>query len=1655
MSSGSSSPQWDNRHRGFISPAELQQLRQASPGRGTDLHEFHARQPATSTPADQNPSAGAVTLTSQQEDQSVSRPTTNTMSHTRTSSFFSFRKQLHSSDANDHQQQSSRRPSTGASDRDFAPQNNQQRAQTMGPLRSSPEKFSLEKQDDQESDTALAARRESTSVPPLHPEIRSIVQLTVAHARKVYFSGPLVKRVQRQPDGQRPKDDGWVDVWAQLSGTTLSIWDMKEIEAANKKGLEVPPTYVNITDAFVHVLGSVTGPAETPDSPRKTYSNVLTLNTAGSNLLLFSCPSIPALESWATALRLSAWEKSRLEEMYTAHLIRITLLEGKDTRTTLVRGRMEGWVLIRVAGQTDWKRLWMVISGSQSSGVDPGALSTTTGTAPTPKKRMSNLFSRDHSPEPLPVKPLLALYATPRPKDKKHPLLTLREVSQAFAVYPERPELINRSTLMKLEGLIGDEEMAGTMKRREGWLLIMPELEAGNTQASEMLKWLVALHDAFELYGRPKVYTWDPRDPVSLMFAYPVNPGRDLLFLDREVAESMDPRDDRTSAIRNRLLNILFSRMPELRATSAPPPLPPMALGADPNRPPQQQPSQNVAQPRSQTQNGQPGYVPQLPTINFDLRSPPDLTVGHALSPITERSVTRETFPDFPHTQSRSMSNEHHGPESMMISRSMSSEQPDSLGQSMSSGHQDFMSRSMSEHSQSQMLSPLNSLNPVLESVSGSITALPLTGSPPPTLRPESRPTPSLETMQTRSTEPSTSASVDVGGFRLPLTPESPGSPTFSTSSTSPSSGIGRPTSPGMSLSALVAPVPIRSPVSRSPPPISRPISILTSPYSPKGKDKELPSIQDVQDALQLPPRAMSPPHPFITPLHNADSPPLPPKAQSPTPTPRVPVAVATVPVAPTQPLAQDTEIFSDALFYMQQFDEKPKNPPRRVPTTISEASNSDESSASDKALRPSPARRGTPMSFSELGRAEANNSEPSMIGSRPSLGRKPSGARVQPTSSRGPNVEATLVSSPSLEHVHVQAMADSQQKMIQKQNSGDDVNVDALAALSFLDSASDVAPSPAPAHQPPPPEQDVSSEPTVEGSAASESSEGVTQYRSSFAPSKQAAQRKARAQAQHQAVLHKPGRANGKRATPGNRLSGWNESSDEEEEEEEEEDDEDADSDEEPPSTLESKKTGPVAPVPVPAVRPLRPGSAGRAVTPGEQATDANPYAQLRHPRNLPPVPRPMTQGGVSDDYMNAMPPPRRLASDQHMRTLDDAPHLRPQSEYTSQVLRPQADFNQHAAARQSIWTQVLDSGRTPGSHPQPETPSHQRDPFIQLEPASHSMTKAFTPHGLLSAGMQDKQDRSAKRQEELARETGASLINVPNKPPPPQTGLLGAITAHERERKREGGVGAALTERERDKRMAEDRQRKIDDFQRNQLEMQGMYGGGQQYPNMMGNPMMGNPMMMGINPMMTGGNPMMAGPNPMMNGANPMMNGANPMMTGGYMGYPGMMPGFGNPQFFAQQAAQAAYQQAMMAYSSAGSHVGDGMHPTPMNPMMTGGGMGYDPRMSMMGVPMMGNPMGMNHMGGGMGGGMGMGMGGGGMGGGGMGGMAGMGMQMTGGSAFDARYSPANMEDLRPPGSLAQGQRTGHSSSRNSSAGQGSPAGPRPVDARDSPKS
>ena len=124
---------------------------------------------------------------------------------------------------------------------------------------------------------------------------------------------------------------------------------------------------------------------------------------------------------------------------------------GRSAPSPLVNGRLEGWVRIRIAGQTDWKKLWMVISaGNGSAQGDRGSITSIghdRSDSPTMmrKRRMSNIFSREKAPASnLPARPMIQVFASSKPKDKKKPLLTMRSVSQAFAVYPERPELIRK-----------------------------------------------------------------------------------------------------------------------------------------------------------------------------------------------------------------------------------------------------------------------------------------------------------------------------------------------------------------------------------------------------------------------------------------------------------------------------------------------------------------------------------------------------------------------------------------------------------------------------------------------------------------------------------------------------------------------------------------------------------------------------------------------------------------------------------------------------------------------------------------------------------------------------------------------------------------------------------------------------------------------------------------------------------------------------------------------------------------------------------------------------------------------------------------------------------------------------------------------------------
>jgi hypothetical protein len=150
--------------------------------------------------------------------------------------------------------------------------------------------------------------------------------------------------------------------------------------------------------------------------------------------------------------------------------------------------------------------------------------------------------------------------------------------------------------------------------------------------------------------------------------------------------------------------------------------------------------------------------------------------------------------------------------------------------------------------------------------------------------------------------------------------------------------------------------------------------------------------------------------------------------------------------------------------------------------------------------------------------------------------------------------------------------------------------------------------------------------------------------------------------------------------------------------------------------------------------------------------------------------------------------------------RTIDEVPVQRLASTLPQSYSRPPVRHVQHD---DPIYDQYHETDAPPQHHELAGDPPYSyltvvpRSAFVstpwQNGDEDETMTTAFVPQGLLAAGIRDREERRARDREALEH-TGNSLSypTPSHKPPPPQTGLLGAITAHDRERV---GVGASLT--------------------------------------------------------------------------------------------------------------------------------------------------------------------------------------------------------------------------------------------------------------------
>ncbi|WVQ70567.1 hypothetical protein IAR50_000086 [Cryptococcus sp. DSM 104548] len=1246
-------------------------------------------------------------------------------------------------------------------------------------------------------------------------KFQAILELIALQPQKTYVTSPpeLEMILARTSAGGQPKlgqpgspSNDWDAVWLQLSGISLSMWSMKETRAAAAKGDKVPPTYFNITDSSLELLAPLPPPPHRPNSRPHNY--VYSLNTAGSNRLLFSSPTERDLARWVTGLRLAAWERARLEEIYTGHLVQYGEREppfevGKG------RSKMEGWVRVRVMGGTDWRRLWAVLSTPGEEGSkDEG------------KHRRRSFFGiGSKEEEPAPQEPntgvsMATFYTEPRTAKNKTsvtPVLTITNVSQAYAVFPEHLEVMVQSNLCKVVGRVsGDMVTIEGRLRDSGWALLMPETPGegsdrghgsvssqGHGQSSgvsplgNMMRWVTGFHDAFGLYGRPEKYNWDPRDPKSLFFAYPQGPHRGNLFLSIDEALRGDFRVTSLAEVRAQLVHLVHRRL---------------AGGIQ----------DHIEEDSGEDEDQHERMMPKeegnfrLPPLAFsEINDHEEQNMPRSLTPITERTdVTRQNS-----TKTSKSGLTIAGMGSPPSGANSQGDRKTSGGSSkhgsQSSKHSDFGINPMSNDGFAPVTEEPGEI--YSSNNSGSHSNATITPQPP------VNPLPGFGVLDKHDKQitPSSIASKtseSVYSQDTGMTPLAPSNASYYSAKPSvPSADSHGPQQPNMPV-----PVPTGQLIALAPP-VEAPQSVASAP-EPK------------------------------------DEPPLPPFAAERSskvlsPTPRK--------VSSGEPLPQGVELAQEpaAMYLMNMVEEPPvPEPPQRLKTA-------------------SPPTNG----------AHVNGN---------GLQRKLSGARALPVKQHSAEPRLDNIQDGPAEAAQAQPELDAQHPEVAPRSSNPDLGEDFSTYMNYADNPTPVKSRAAPA-----------TTKSLPPKAASPSQE---QVKSSFVPSRAVRERRAKAEQDakdQEMAKYKPG--GGKRIVSNISTMPEFESSDEEEEEEEESEDE---------APTAQKKTS--LPIPPGRAAPAQSGQLGLEGLPRSRQTSMNARA-------LPPVPVPTNQAPdlrlpfedvdararVDSQYSQYSQrssgyEPRASQFTERPRNVSRTPspaygpqepdRLEPDHNYSGNgAVYPMSGPHQSLnvapppATRQSVWNANFSA-----QHGMEE--NNKSGKFVDLEEPSVHLTKAFAPHGLLQAGIQDKEERSAKKREELAKETGSSLIDVPSKPPPPQAGLLGAVAAHERDRKNAGGIGSMLTDREREKRLAEEKQREFERFQRQQMgqfgpDMYAQPGYGQQgYGYGMGNPMMGQMPMMGY----------------------PYQGGFNP---------------YAQAQQQAMMAAQMAYQQTIMAMSQAGSQAGD----------------------------------------------------------------------------------------------------------------------------------
>ncbi|KAK5795850.1 hypothetical protein VI817_005135 [Penicillium citrinum] len=330
------------------------------------------------------------------------------------------------------------------------------------------------------------------------PELSPIFTYLNIHTNKVYQEGYFLKLNDQDNLGRPCADRQWMECYAQLVGTVLSLWEASALDAAG--GADVPATFINLADASIKMIETL--PIRNGAVP--PLKNVLSLSSAGKNRYLLHFNSFHSMTHWTAAIRLAMFEHTSLYEAYTGSLIAAKgkTLPGIQGILAPSKFRHEDWARVRFGAGTPWRRCWFVINPPDEKEIQKARKAM--------KKSAYDRLS-------IPITGSISFYETKKTK-KVTPIATVTHVYSAYAIYPQSKALIEQSTLVKMEGLV---TLHAESKTAEGMVFVMPELHAAVSGLEMMLRFLFPTFDTFNLYGRPTRLVADTNHIKSIMFAFP------------------------------------------------------------------------------------------------------------------------------------------------------------------------------------------------------------------------------------------------------------------------------------------------------------------------------------------------------------------------------------------------------------------------------------------------------------------------------------------------------------------------------------------------------------------------------------------------------------------------------------------------------------------------------------------------------------------------------------------------------------------------------------------------------------------------------------------------------------------------------------------------------------------------------------------------------------------------------------------------------------------------------------------------------------------------------------------------------------------------------------------------------------------------------